>query len=483
MFEFFSHSLPGKKLDRGCEMAKDNRVAGTVHAVLIGYCLMCGTGLEASGPIANVVTTDIQLGIEKYIEEQTSRGGGYFKFSSDGKEYLFKLVRVHTEYLANLGPDRHFACVDLVDTLGDVYDVDFFLSGEPGAITVTETTIHKVNGIPFYAWERTREGVWQRVPTEGALPKLLGVITGRDEFEFLYMVKLPVITNTARMWIPLPTSDTFQHVEIKSIDAPETRRILKDISYGNNIIFFELDHEDSGKTIDIHYQVHRVEKSAYAAKHDDLEKYLKTERLVPINDNFKSIAEEIVDDKKGDLVRARALYDYVIENMRYMKYGSGWGKGDAVYACSIQTGNCSEYHSYFIALARAVGIPARFAIGATIPSERNDGSIDGYHCWAEFYAEGKWWPVDISEADKYSSLATYYFGHHPANRFEFSRGRDLVVEPGPASGPINFLAYPVLEIGGKPVKVNAAFYFNRNVNKPQKCVKTRIFDSVTDDVS
>ena len=51
-------------------------------------------------------------------------------------------------------------------------------------------------------------------------------------------------------------------------------------------------------------------------------------------------------------------------------------------------------------MARSVGIPARFAIGAAIPSERDDGGTDGYHCWAEFYADGKWWPIDVSEADK-----------------------------------------------------------------------------------
>ena len=58
----------------------------------------------------------------------------------------------------------------------------------------------------------------------------------------------------------------------------------------------------------------------------------------------------------------------------------------------------------------------------------------------------------------------YYFGHHPANRFEFSRGRDLVVEPGPVSGPINFLAYPVLEIGNELAKVAVTFSFNRAVS-------------------
>ena len=54
-----------------------------------------------------------------------------------------------------------------------------------------------------------------------------------------------------------------------------------------------------------------------------------------------------------------------------------------------------------------------------------------------------------------------YFGHHPANRLEFSRGRDLVVEPGPASGPINFLAYPVLEVDGDLVKAPVSFSFRR----------------------
>lgn len=441
---------------------------GVICAVLASCYLMWDMAPEVSGAVPNVVTADIQAGIEKYIEEQTIRGGGYFRFSSDGKEYSFKLVRVHTEYLANLGPRRHFACVDLAATSGDVYDVDFFLSGDPGAMAVTETTLHKLNGIPFYVWEQNEKGLWQRVPIEGAAPELLGVIRGRDEFEFLYSAKLPAITDTARMWIPLPVSDEFQMVNLKAINAPENRRIIKDSQYGNRILFFELGPEDSGKTVDICYQVQRIEKSAYAMRSGDMKNYLNPRCPVTDSDKFRGIAEKVVSGKKGDLVRARALYDYVIEHMRYIKYGSGWGKGDAVYACDAGTGNCTEYHSYFIALARAVDIPARFAIGAAIPSERNDGGVDGYHCWAEFYAEGKWWPVDISEADKYSSLSTYYFGHHPANRFEFSRGRDIVVEPAPASGPINFLAYPVLEIGGKPVKVRVEFSFNRNTAHKQQ---------------
>lgn len=181
----------------------------------------------ASDCVPNLVTEDIQDGIEKHIEEQTRLGGGYFNLPYDEGQLRLKLVRVHTEYLANLGPRRHFACVDLASTDGDVYDVDFFLVGDPGAMTVTETTVHKINGKPFYVWKQKRDKTWHRWPVENASQRLLGVITDRDEFEFLYRVTLPEITHSARMWIPMPSTDLFQTVEVKSIEAPGEREILQ----------------------------------------------------------------------------------------------------------------------------------------------------------------------------------------------------------------------------------------------------------------
>ncbi len=437
----------------------------TVIAAALLFCLALKGAAAKTDPTsitANVVTEDIQAGIEKYIEEESRHAEGYFKFSSDGKDYNFKLVRVHTEYLANLGPKRHFACVDLVDTTGDVYDVDFFLSGDPGEMTVTETTLHKLNGIPFYAWKQNKKGTWERLSIKEASPKLLGVIHGEDQFEFLYRIKLPVINTTARLWIPYPTKDAFQEVEFIGINPSLKYQILKEEKYKNNVFYFELTPKESRQTIDIRYQVKRIEKKGYTPASEDWKKNLEAERRVPIDGELKKIADKVVQEKKGDLVRARALYDHVLDHMRYIKAGSGWGEGDALYACDAAKGNCTDFHSYFIALARAAGIPARFAIGAAIPSDRNNGGTDGYHCWAEFYAEGKWWPVDISEADKYSSLSTYYFGHNPANRIELSRGRDLILNPGPTSGPINFLADPILEIDGKQVKNKPQFFFLRN---------------------
>jgi transglutaminase-like putative cysteine protease len=288
-----------------------------------------------------------------------------------------------------------------------------------------------------------------------------GIIKGADEFEFVYRVKLPEITGAARVWIPLAKTDSFQTVTVEDLKIPVKWGKVQDREYGNEICVLSLYPKDSGKTIELRYRVVRKEKAAYPATDTEAARYLRPEKLVPVNETFKTLAEKATAEKTDDLERAKALYDHVIGRMRYDKSGKGWGRGDAMYACDARTGNCTDFHAYFIALARSIGIPARFAIGATIPADKNEGKIEGYHCWAEFLADGRWVPVDISEAWKNPKLADYYFGHNPANRFELTKGRDLVVDPEPESGPINFLVYPLLEMNGQVIKPETTFEFRR----------------------
>jgi transglutaminase-like putative cysteine protease len=288
-----------------------------------------------------------------------------------------------------------------------------------------------------------------------------GIVKGTDQFEFVYRVKLPEIKGDARVWIPLAKTDAFQTVSDEQLNIPMKWEKVRDRDYGNEICVLHLEPEDSGKTIELRYRVVRKEKGAYPANGTEAARYLRPEKLVPINDTFRTLAQKAGAGKTDDLERAKALYDHVMGRMRYDKSGTGWGRGDAMYACDVRTGNCTDFHAYFIALARSIGIPARFAIGATIPADKNEGTIEGYHCWAEFLADGRWVPVDISEAWKNPKLAAYYFGHNPANRFELTKGRDLVVDPEPASGPINFLVYPLLEINGEVIKPETTFMFRR----------------------
>ena len=415
-----------------------------------------------SKSVPKVAIDDIEAGIKAYIDAKTTENEGYFLVKDEDKLLRLRLVRVHTEYLSNLGPNSHFACVDLADVNGDVYDVDFFLEGKPGAMEVTQTSVHKLNGKPFYSWKQKEDKTWFRLPIEEATNELMGVIEGEDRFQFHYKATLPQLTAAAKMWIPIAVSDSFQRVELETMQVPGTHRLIEDPVNANTILYMELNPEHSGQEITLTYRVSRKEKGPYKESGQVADRYLASNRLMPVDRRFREIAMEAIGEKRNDsqLMKARAIYDYIIDNMRYAKSGE-YGKGDAVYACDTKTGNCTEFHSLFISLARSVGIPARFSIGAAIPSDRDEGGIDGYHCWAEFYAEGKWWPLDISEGNKYTALATYYFGRHPANRIEFSRGRDLELTPGPESGPINFLAYPLLEIGGQPAVAESSFSFTR----------------------
>src|SRR5205809_1072581 len=76
-------------------------------------------GGTVTGP--TVTIDDIAAGIEKYIAEQSKISDGFFRLRHNKKELSLQLVRVHLEYLADLGGGVRFACVDLIGTDGPVY--------------------------------------------------------------------------------------------------------------------------------------------------------------------------------------------------------------------------------------------------------------------------------------------------------------------------------------------------------------------------
>src|SRR2546428_3854055 len=186
-----------------------------------------------------------------------------------------------------------------------------------------------------------------------------GIVKGSDQFEFVYRVTLPEIKGEARLWMPLAKTDAFQTVTQEEISIPIKWEKVQDRDYGNDICVLHPQPADSGKTIELRYLVARKEKAAYPANGEDATRFLRPEKLVPVNETFKTLAEQATTGKKGDVERAKALYDHVLGRMRYDKSGTGWGRGDAVYACDARTGNCSDFHAYFIALSRSIGIPAR----------------------------------------------------------------------------------------------------------------------------
>ena len=208
--------------------------------LIISACQPSSETKQEARVARKVTISEVEQGIRANIESITAENGGYFPVHNDSINLNLKLVRVHTEYLSVLGQNEFFACVDLATENGDVYDVDFFLNGEPGDMNVTRTDVHKLNGKPYYTWKQAKDKTWYTVPVKNATNDLLGVVEGTDEFDFTYTVDIPEIAGTGKLWIPIASSDDYQQVEMLSIEAPGEYRMISDDVFGNKILYMDV---------------------------------------------------------------------------------------------------------------------------------------------------------------------------------------------------------------------------------------------------
>ena len=119
---------------------------------------------KKGGEAKQVSTADISAVIKTNIETESKKSSdGKFHVKHEGQDLALDLIRVHDDRLSDLGGGKYFACVDMKGTDGKTYDIDFFLTGQPGKMKVTETSVHKIDGKPLYNWKE-ENGKWNKVP-------------------------------------------------------------------------------------------------------------------------------------------------------------------------------------------------------------------------------------------------------------------------------------------------------------------------------
>ncbi len=277
----------------------------------------------------------------------------------------------------------------------------------------------------------------------------------------IHIAPAPDGAKELRLWIPMPYEESSQGSgKVKITGVPHWKMDIEP-EYRNRYAYIVIagDSLANGSTITASFHVQRFEHKVSLSDPDDEQgaptiatlRFLRPDRLVPIDGQIADISTQQTRDTTLPLEKARKLYEYVIATMHYDHDGKDWGRGDAVWACNSKHGNCTDFHSLFIALARSAGIPARFEIGFSIPTAAHEGPITSYHCWAQFYAQGVGWvPIDASEAWKHKDLHDYYFGALDANRVKMSMGRDIRLNPPQKGGPLNYFVYPYGELDGQP---------------------------------
>jgi transglutaminase-like putative cysteine protease len=131
---------------------------------------------------------------------------------------------------------------------------------------------------------------------------------------------------------------------------------------------------------------------------DIKDRYLADDTKYQIADPFiVESAKKAVGDEQNAYWVARKIFDYIIERMVYERVG-GWNIAPTVLKRG--NGSCSEYSFVYIAMSRAVGLPARYVGSVAIRGD--DASTDDvFHRWVEVYLPNIGWvPIDPSGGDQ-----------------------------------------------------------------------------------
>jgi transglutaminase-like putative cysteine protease len=202
-----------------------------------------------------------------------------------------------------------------------------------------------------------------------------------------------------------------------------------------------------------------------------LSAYLKPTRLIPLDGIVKQTSDAITKGRATDVAKARAIYDWIVENTVRDPEVKGCGLGDIRGMLEMKnlSGKCADLNALFVGLARAAGLPARDLYGVRVaPSAqfaslgRGGGDITtAQHCRAEVWADDYGWiPVDPADVRKLIleekkplgdpgvvKARQALFGSWEMNWIAFNDAHDVTL-PGSTGRPLPFLMYPQAEAGG-----------------------------------
>jgi transglutaminase-like putative cysteine protease len=107
----------------------------------------------------------------------------------------------------------------------------------------------------------------------------------------------------------------------------------------------------------------------------------------------RRLAARVVGAETDPLAKARRIEKWVSDNMRL---NSGLGFPPASQVCRDLQGDCRQHAMLAAALCRAVGVPARTAVGLVYVDDPERGPVLGFHMWTEVWVRGQWFGVDAT---------------------------------------------------------------------------------------
>ena len=275
--------------------------------------------------------------------------------------------------------------------------------------TATATTVPTATATPIPTATATPEPTATPVPTVSTARRL------RVTYDIEHPTVLGTQTLVDKLWLPLPNGDGHGTRDVLLVDAyPQGYEVL-DIGEANRALYWA-DVPEQCQQTDCHfgatfevtlerpmYTIPWNDRAPYDTESQLFQTYTQPQRGIESNNpELRDLAERIVGDETSPYKRVLRIQAWIQSNIEYPDLGSTY-PDDALQCIDAGTGDCSGQSKVFVALCRALGIPARTVSGLR-PFERDIGRLEQFgprvawfertldvHVWCEVYFEGFGW--------------------------------------------------------------------------------------------
>jgi transglutaminase-like putative cysteine protease len=312
---------------------------------------------------------------------------------------------------------------------------------------------------------------------------------GWTTYEIVTEVNLESPNGAAESWIPLPLvldTNYFQTLAIRSeaSDPKAVNQIYETPDKQARMLWTKWDKSATSHSVKVSILVSTFNRHlemaspspALKLSKEDQRFWTRSTKYLPTDGIVKTKSQEALANTPAnatDVEKAKAIYNWVVDNTHRDPKTRGCGQGDVKLMLETNNlgGKCADINAVFVALARSAGIPARDVYGIRIADSARgykslgkSGDITkAQHCRAEFYANGYGWvPVDPADVrkvileetgglavndPKVLAIREYLFGNWEMNWMAYNYDHDIAL-PGSklgSKGDIPFLMYPQAE--------------------------------------
>jgi len=306
-------------------------------------------------------------------------------------------------------------------------------------------------------------------------------------FELVTRVEIAKPAGETKIWVPLPSVDSDYQKTVTDSWTGNTSsaRIVSDGKYGAMMLMAEFGPNEKAPWVEVTSRFQTRDRSLDFAKRsaeklsaEERAFYTEATSLMPVDGIVRKTALEATKRAKTEMEKARALYEWIVDNTFRDPKTVGCGRGDVKVMLETRnlSGKCADLNALYVAMARSVGLPARDVYGIRVAKSQfgyrslgagTENVTRAQHCRAEVFVNGSGWiPVDpadvrkvvLEEKPQAVTLAdpvvppvrSKLFGAWEMNWLAYNDAHDVKL-PGAKGEMLGFLMYPQAETGGNRV--------------------------------